>query len=65
MAAYDNTFYPFFSKYADVHRNESVMSDIDLLTANIPTREDSFNSYKTPGLHHLKAFTFFYYQMQN
>ena len=35
------------------------MSDIDLLTANLPTREDSFNSYKTLGLHHLKAFTFF------
>ena len=59
MAAYDNTFYPFFSKYADVQRNESVTSDIDMLTANLPGREESFNSYKAIGLHYLKDFTSF------
>ena len=64
MAAYDNTFYTFFSKYADVKHNEAVTSDIDMLTANLPTREESFNSYKAIGLHHLKDFTSFLFLMQ-
>jgi hypothetical protein len=59
MAAYDFTFYPFFSKYADVKHNEFVTSDIDLLTASLPTKEQSFNSYKAIGLHHLRDFTSF------
>ena len=59
MAAYDNTFYHFFSKYVDIKLNEFVTSDIDLLTANLLTREESFNSYKTVGLHHLRDFTSF------
>ena len=59
MAAYDNTFYTFFSKYADVQRNEFVTSDIDLLTANLPTMEEGFNSYKSVGLHQLREFTSF------
>ena len=57
MAAYDNTFYTFFSKHPDVKNNEFVTTDIDLLTANLPSMEEGFNSYKAIGLHQLRDFT--------
>jgi hypothetical protein len=57
MAAYDNSFYTFFSQHPDVKSNEFVTTDIDLLTATLPSVEESFNSYKALGLHQLRDFT--------
>ena len=57
MAAYDNSFYTFYSQHPDVQSNEFVTTDIDLLTANLPSVEKSFNSYKAISLHQLRDFT--------
>ena len=57
MAAYDNSFYTFYSQHPDIKFNEFITTDIDLLTANLPSAEEGFNSYKAIGSHQLKDFT--------
>jgi hypothetical protein len=57
MAAYDHSFYPFFSINADIKEGEFITSDTELLTANVPTREESFNNHKSIGLHQLEEYT--------
>ena len=57
MAAYDFSFYPFFSMHADIKDGEFVTSGVELLSANVPSREESFNSHKSFGLHQLREYT--------
>ncbi len=57
MAAYDFSFYPFFSMNSDVKVGEFVTSDLELLSSEVPTREESFNNHKSFGLHQLMEYT--------
>ena len=53
ISAYDNSFYPFFVKYSKVTKNETVSTDLDLLSNEVPNKEASFNSHRSNGLHYL------------
>jgi hypothetical protein len=57
MAAYDFSFYPFFRMHADIKHGDFVKSSLELLSVNVPTREESFNNHKSFGLHQLRAYT--------
>jgi hypothetical protein len=57
MAAYDFSFYEFFRMYPDIKAGEFVTSDIVLLSADVPSREESFNNHKSFGLHQLREYT--------
>ena len=57
MAAYDFSFYPFFGMNSDVKVGEFVTSDLELLSSDVPTREESFNNHKSFGLHQLREYT--------
>lgn len=57
MAAYDFSFYPFFSMNSDIKVGEFVTTDTELLSSDVPTREESFNNHKSFGLHQLREYT--------
>ena len=57
MAAYDFSFYHFFMMHSDIKAGEFVTSDVELLSANVPTIEESFNNHKSFGLHQLREYT--------
>ena len=60
MAAYGaNAFYTFYKEYAQVQADEFVTSDIDSLSPSLRNSDDSFNSMKALGLHHLRDYTSF------
>ncbi|HJS64509.1 MAG TPA: N,N-dimethylformamidase beta subunit family domain-containing protein [Nitrososphaeraceae archaeon] len=57
MAAYDNSFYPFYKKYVTVTTREAedafVTTDLHLLSSQVPDREKAFLHYKSNGIKHL------------
>jgi hypothetical protein len=58
MSAYGaNAFYTFYKKYAQVQADEFVTSDLDSLSPSLRNSNDSFNSKKALGLHHLRDYT--------
>ena len=60
MSAYGtNAFYTFYKKYAPVQADEFVTSDLDSLSPSLRNSNDSFNSKRALGLHHLKVYIFF------
>ncbi len=58
MSAYDaNVFYTFYKKYAQLNQNDFVTTDKDSLSPSLRNSNDSFNSKRALGLHHLKNYT--------
>jgi hypothetical protein len=58
MSAYGaNAFYTFYKKHAQVQADEFVTSDLDSLSPSLRNSNDSFNSKKALGLHHLRDYT--------
>lgn len=57
MAAYDNSFYPFYKKYVTVTTRETedafVTTDLHLLSYQVPDKEKAFLNYKSNGIKHL------------
>ena len=58
MSAYDaNAFYTFYKKYAQLNENDFVTTDLYSLSPSLRNSNDSFNSKRALGLHHLKDYT--------
>jgi len=57
IATYNSAFYSFFVMNSNIQSGEFLTIDLQLLSSNVPTRDESFNNHKSFGLHHLREYT--------